>query len=468
LSHNNLITVHDIGQGDGFYYIVMEYLSGGDLKARIAQGMKPGQALKTLARLAGCLGYVHGLGIIHRDIKPSNILFRGDGTPVLSDFGIAKLTQSDSDLTVTGTVMGSPHYLSPEQAQGMRELDGRADLYSMGVLLFEMLTGRKPFAGDNFTATLIAHIKQPIPRLPPHLTRLQPLVDRLLAKKPEERFRTGAELVKAIQQLRISAPQVQRPLRKETPPEEPADSIDHSEETLLNHSMRWRRPVYAVLVVMVGVLLFRGLSREQEPLEPSPEGVTASHESTPPLPAPELAENQADPVADGASEGATPAAMTATERVDTTSLRQPPDDREVTETAQAVDEIPRWLEQADRRLQENRLSRPRGDSARDFYRKVLEREPKNHRALSGLKHIADRYAWFARSNLAKGERERARGYVRMGLQTQPGRTDLKLLEKSLKQQGQTVTPPPTPPQRKPANPDKGSDEAPMFNVEHNS
>ena len=157
LRHDNLVTIYDIGQGEGFYYIAMEHLPGGDLKSRMAQGMKSSQSLKIIARLASCLGYVHSQGLVHRDIKPSNVLFRGDGTPVLTDFGIAKLIQADNDLTLTGTVLGSPHYLSPEQAEGNSKVDGRSDLYSLGVILFEMLAGRHtagPHPESDSTATV--------------------------------------------------------------------------------------------------------------------------------------------------------------------------------------------------------------------------------------------------------------------------------------------------------------------------
>ena len=228
LNHSNLVTIYDIGQCDGFYYIAMEYLSGGDLKARIAEGVKPEAALKFLAQLAACLGYVHGKGVIHRDLKPSNILFRPDGTPVLTDFGIAKLIQTDNDLTVTGTVMGSPHYLSPEQAQGVRKLDGRSDLYSLGIILFELLTGCKPYTAESFAATLMAHIKRPIPELPDAFASLQPLLNRMLAKKPEERFQNGAELARELRQQRHR-------LRKRRDPE----------TTPQTHSAHPRQVVYA-------------------------------------------------------------------------------------------------------------------------------------------------------------------------------------------------------------------------------
>ncbi|OOZ37204.1 serine/threonine protein kinase [Solemya velesiana gill symbiont] len=203
LSHNNLVAIYDIGQGEGFYYIAMEYLPGGNLKTKINQGIRPKSALKLISQVATCLSYVHSQGLVHRDIKPSNILFRSDGSPVLTDFGIAKLMQTDNDLTVTGTVMGSPHYLSSELAQGERKLDGRSDIYSLGVILYEMLTGKKPYSGESYAATLMAHIQQPVPTLPEKFHQYQPLLEKMMAKEPGQRFQTGGEVMKAIQDLRV-------------------------------------------------------------------------------------------------------------------------------------------------------------------------------------------------------------------------------------------------------------------------
>ena len=148
LVHPHIITIFDIGTYNNLLYISMEYVNGGDLKQKIAQTVPPEQALDILIRIGGSLDYAHSKGIIHRDVKPANILFRHDGTPLLTDFGIAKQTQSDLELTSVGLVVGSPHYMSPEQAEGTT-LDGRSDIYGLGIIFFEMLTGAKPYEGDS-------------------------------------------------------------------------------------------------------------------------------------------------------------------------------------------------------------------------------------------------------------------------------------------------------------------------------
>jgi formylglycine-generating enzyme required for sulfatase activity len=198
LSHPNILAVHDIGSDGHHYYMVMEYVPGGDLKHRIRQGgLPPEQALAILRQTAAALGYAHGKGFVHRDVKPENILFREDGTAVLSDFGIAKAVGSGTKMTGTGMSIGTPHYMSPEQARG-REVDGRSDLYSLGVVLYEMLTGRVPFDAEDTLAIAYSHVNDPVPQLPDGLAGYQPLLDLLLAKNPAHRYAEAAELVEAI------------------------------------------------------------------------------------------------------------------------------------------------------------------------------------------------------------------------------------------------------------------------------
>lgn len=207
LSHRNIITIHDVGVIGDRHFISMEYLEGGSLEDRIGkEGMPPNKALSILEQIAGCLRFVHRKGIVHRDIKPGNILFHSDGTPKLTDFGIAKLLDSDQDLTTDGAALGSPYYLSPEQAEG-RPLDGRTDIYALGIVFYQMLTGEKPFAKGSPIETIVAHLTQPIPLLPDELSGYQPLLERMIAKNPEDRVGSAKELVYMIRELRRSPPE---------------------------------------------------------------------------------------------------------------------------------------------------------------------------------------------------------------------------------------------------------------------
>ncbi len=201
-SHPNIIAVYDVGVQDDYYYIAMEYHPGGDLKERLKKNMTTRQAMSILRQIAAALDYAHKKGFIHRDVKPDNILFRDDGSAVLTDFGIARTMTGNTQMTQLGMVVGTPKYMSPEQARG-EELDTRSDLYSLGIVFYEMLLGYVPFDGKDSIAIGIKHVKEPIPRLPGQLSALQPLIDGLLAKAPAQRYSTGRELITDLDQLRL-------------------------------------------------------------------------------------------------------------------------------------------------------------------------------------------------------------------------------------------------------------------------
>jgi serine/threonine-protein kinase PpkA len=200
LAHPHIVAVIDVGVAGDMYYMAMEYHPGGDLKAKIRKGLGQKEAIRIMKDVAGALDYAHKTGFVHRDIKPDNILFSRSGSAVLSDFGIARAADGGTHLTATGSVVGTPHYMSPEQAQG-RPVDGRADLYSLGIMFYQMLTGKVPFGGDSALSIGIKHIRDPIPRLPEGLSKYQTFLDKLLAKEPDDRWQTGADVVRTLEVL---------------------------------------------------------------------------------------------------------------------------------------------------------------------------------------------------------------------------------------------------------------------------
>lgn len=200
LSHPHTVTIHDIGNVGELYYMAMEYLPNGTLKERIAAGLTPEQGLIYIRQIASALGYAHGLGLVHRDVKPANILFRADGTAVLSDFGIAKSLDDRTQFTQAGFAVGTPSYMSPEQARG-QAIDGRADLYALGVVLYEILVGKLPYTGNDALSTALAHLTEPLPELPVHHGRYQEVLRKLLAKDPAERFPDAKALLQALDNL---------------------------------------------------------------------------------------------------------------------------------------------------------------------------------------------------------------------------------------------------------------------------
>ncbi len=200
LEHPNIARIYDLGVADDHVYIAMEYFPGGDLRSRMREAMPWAEALGYLRQLAAALGALHAIGVLHRDVKPGNVLLRDDASVAFIDFGLARQLGLESDITGTGAIFGTPHYMSPEQGHGL-PLDERSDLYSLGVVLHEMLTGRKPFVADSPLAVIYMHAHAPIPRLPPSAQHLQPLLEALLAKQAAGRPASGEEIVARIDEL---------------------------------------------------------------------------------------------------------------------------------------------------------------------------------------------------------------------------------------------------------------------------
>ncbi len=200
LNHPSIVTIYDIGQAGSNYFMAMEYLAGGTLKDRLRDGLPVTETVSIVRQIAQALGYAHHRQFVHRDVKPANILFREDGTPVLTDFGIAKVLGDATQVTQAGWAIGTPSYMSPEQALG-KPIDARSDLYSLGVVFYEMLSGSKPYRADDSFAIALMHVNEPIPRLAPDLSRFQAIVDRLLAKTPDDRFASAAELCAALDRV---------------------------------------------------------------------------------------------------------------------------------------------------------------------------------------------------------------------------------------------------------------------------
>ncbi|MEI6451979.1 MAG: protein kinase, partial [Actinomycetes bacterium] len=206
LRHPNIVRVVDFDRIDDLYFMVMEYVDGLTLSAHLREVAAGGRRLPTaevlqlFEPLCSAVDYAHRQGMIHRDIKPSNVLLTAQGEPVLTDYGIAKIV-GVAQHTATGTVMGSAYYMSPEQAQGIA-VDGRTDIYSLGVMLFELLAGHVPYEGDTLATVLVKHITAPVPAVSPLNADLPPLIDGLmrtaLAKDPGERFQTGKALAAAL------------------------------------------------------------------------------------------------------------------------------------------------------------------------------------------------------------------------------------------------------------------------------
>lgn len=355
--HPNIVTIYDIGAFESHYYMAMEFIGGGTLKDRIRQGGRIEGPLSVLRQISSALGYAHARGFIHRDIKPANILFQEDRSVVLSDFGIAKDMTSDEQLTRMGFTVGTPEYMSPEQALG-RSIDGRSDLYSLGVVLYEMLTARKPFVGRDAFAVALMHANQPPPPLPESAKAYQPIVERLLAKDPSQRYATAEALLESIDTLEARLINDAATVRTRAG----GSSADHSARsrggrTLARlrtlRSSKWLLPAGIVTAAAMGVYSY-------PTLVPYIERATSSSAPDVPFPA-TIVE---------------PARSTLPSSVRHTELNP---------SARA--RIDRLLEVAEAHAAIGRLTDPPGSNAYDAYKLVLQIDPNNERAKAGIQTI---------------------------------------------------------------------------------
>jgi DNA-binding NarL/FixJ family response regulator len=194
ITHRAIAEIHDFGSQPRHLYLAMEYFPCGDLRDRLRNPLSVDESLYYLRAIAEALRVIHVFGILHRDLKPANVMLREDNSPVLIDFGLARRSMEDAGTTGVGQVLGSPYYISPEQSQGQR-VDARTDLYSLGVMFYEMLTGQRPYGGRTAMAIMSQHTTAPVPVLPEPSAAQQPLLDRLMAKQQSARYASADELL---------------------------------------------------------------------------------------------------------------------------------------------------------------------------------------------------------------------------------------------------------------------------------
>jgi len=203
LSHSHILPVHDFGQQENLTYIVMQYVEAGTLKDMLGEPLDLKRAAEIIDQVAGALDCAHEQGIIHRDVKPSNVLMERGQRALLTDFGLAKMTEGSVQLTGSGVGVGTPDYMSPEQGQGMA-VDARSDVYSLGVVLYEMLTGRVPYEAETPMAVVVKHITAPLPlprKVNPAISEtVERVILKALAKDPADRYQSAGELAEALEE----------------------------------------------------------------------------------------------------------------------------------------------------------------------------------------------------------------------------------------------------------------------------
>ena len=408
LSHPHLVTVHDIGSYRGTYYMASEYLSAGSLRERLQSGVGVYEAINIAHDLASGLTYAHEMGFVHRDVKPGNILFRSSGAAVLADFGIAKAIKSISSATMAGTAIGTPDYMSPEQAQAS-PVDGRTDIYSLGAVLFEMLSGRKPYVANDPYAVALRHVTDPVPRLPESLAWLQPLIDQTMAKDREQRFASGDAFMSACDALLrehpIAPTSERRSGRRRVPGANAGDAYGVPESVPQRSSgpPRWALPlVLAFALVVAGTIAWRWLRPPPTPASTIVTPVTTPS-TLPPISAP------IEPPADAV-------ATAGLSRLDTPAL---------------LARAGTYLEDGFKSGLGEKFGYPAGDNAIDLFREVLKREPGNAAATQGLARIAAFYERGARSALDRGLNTGADELIEKGLRAAPTSEGLLKLKAEL-------------------------------------
>ena len=200
IRHPNIVRIHDFGAADDHAYIVMEYFPLGDLRQRIKAGNTPRQAISYMRQMAQALDALHSQGVLHRDLKPGNVMLRDEDSVVLIDFGMSETFEPDAAITATGEIFGTPYYMSPEQGHG-RETDARSDIYSLGVIFYEMLMRRKPYVAGTPMQVIYKHANSPLPELPAELKRYESIVVNCMAKSPSRRYPTAERLVDEMKEL---------------------------------------------------------------------------------------------------------------------------------------------------------------------------------------------------------------------------------------------------------------------------
>ena len=413
LNHPGIVTIYDISVDGYQHYIAMEFLQGGNLKSRIGTGLSVDRVLDILYQIAAALNYAHQQGIVHRDVKPENIMFRDAAVDeaVLTDFGIAKTDKQQSNITRAGLVVGTPRYMSPEQAEG-QDATERSDIYALGVIFHEMLTGRPPFEGGESLAVLYSHLHDPVPRLPDHHLALQQLFEDMMAKDPSARVPDCGTLLDRIEE-HMTGPDsnggeftgtqsVRRPARK-------------------NKTVRKRMGTAALVLAWVGTMLAVGIvassifwefTRTQDNVD--------SMDSEHSLP-----------------EGEPPEIVTPV-KIDLTSVAgADPVDPIVAQPSEGNGiDTGALLKLAGQQFRQDRLSTPPDDNAMDTYNVILKMQPGNGEAERGLQKIAARYAELSRRKLDEQKLDEAEAFARSGLAAWPRHSGLLALQKEITQRSE--------------------------------
>lgn len=442
LHHSHIVQVYDVGEFQNNFYIAMEYLHGGDLNSRLSLGITIKQTVALLKQTASALDFAHQKGIIHRDIKPDNIMFREDGAAVITDFGIAKELDSDMNLTQTGLIVGTPKYMSPEQIRGATAT-AQADIYALGILLFQCLTDTVPFEGNDMVATAYKHFNDPVPQLPPLVAAFQPIVEKMLAKSPGDRYQRALEIVDALDELsgenqngqatnlditqefdKPSSdldPTVVQPYNQQT---NSFDAVDETEQmTALNDADQDNDRTALYAPPSKSIRIFSQHSQKIALVGLSAIVLVAAFY---------LATNK-PAVIDAPRIKTQEATQNTTQNNDPNTISTFDNSTQETDnlTAEQRVTIDRLMREAQEDIQENRLKKPDANNAFNKLQRILNIAPRHPQALSGMEQIAEEYAKLADNSIHKRQFQAADIYLADARSASPDLNLIALIQNKL-------------------------------------
>jgi serine/threonine protein kinase len=473
LKHPHIVTVHDIGRHGDHYYMDLEYAGDGSLTDRIKNKLSEKEAIDLVIEIASALAYAHKHGFVHRDVKPSNILFREDGSSVLSDFGIAKCLSNNTQLTVVGTAIGTPDYMSPEQAKG-ESVTSQSDIYSLGATFFEMLTNRRPYKAESGYALAVMHITSPPPKLTEALAKYQPFIDKCMAKDPKERYASCNELIDVLRNIRLAPSANDQTViqshaipRKETTSQH-TNKKEHRQKTNDEDDANPRRTLIwattaLILVASIG-LIWQLLKPADETLKTGtdvtmPDRVFEKHfkalelaiasnlqlSSVTQASALNLPTESVDEIEAKLEEVIKRTYLAGNKKLANEMYTKisglTPDEPWLATLhsyiSGSADKLPRSPEQrsavqnllteADNHIQAGRYFLPEGENAVETYQNVLLLQPENREALRNLDKIATVFETFARNNIENDNYQKAAGEIEIGLMISPAHSGLRSL-----------------------------------------
>ncbi len=439
LEHPNIITVYDVVSVEKHNFIAMEYLQGGDLDKWIEDGLDVNQALDILGKISSALHSVHKQGIIHGDIKPANIIFRKNGCPVLTDFGISYQSKPKQPIHANGEIYASPSYASPELIQG-RPFDYRTDLYSLGIMMYEMLVGEKPYQGESEIETIAKSIQDPIPKLPHKLSKLQPLLDSLLAKSATKRLSDAKLVSHYIERFFKDNPE----FKKQGNKTRLIDS-DVVVEYIANRKSAKSRLLLLPLLLIPGLLVTAWFNKQAlyERFFSAP--VNSQNRSQKAIPVKSIAVKKIreplklnrklnisieDSLQNSIEKNQAILLLEQKNR----EIERVKQELKKQKQAQQQNVLKRkkqinvLLAKAQQSLKDYRLTTPLNNNAIYYFQKVLDRQPENAKAKKGIEDVVYRYELLARSELDKYHYQKAQQYISTGLGIDQDNNRLKELQ----------------------------------------